>query len=93
MLIAARTYLSLHAPDLQAAPLRIHMLDGPSGSPSCAVMAEQCQAADCPSGVPAALAESGQCPVRDCPLRCSVRLLLDRRGIVVQDTRSTVHWN
>ena len=93
LLIAARSYLSLHAPDLKAASLRVRMLDGPPGAPICAVAGEACQAADCPSGVPAAVAESGQCPVRDCPLRCSVRLLLDRRGVVVQDTRSSVHWN
>jgi hypothetical protein len=27
-----------------------------------------------------------------CPLRCSVRLLLDRRGAVIQVIRSEVHW-
>jgi hypothetical protein len=93
MLIAARTYLRLHAPELKAAPLRLRMLDGPPGSPSCAVVAEVCQAGICPNGVPAAVAERGQCLVRDCPLRCSVRLLLDRRGMVMQDTRSSVHWS
>ena len=93
LLAVARSYVNQHAPDLKAAPLQLRMLDGPPGSPSCAVTAEACLAGDCPSGVQAALAASGQCPVRDCPLRCSLRLLLDRRGAVVQVTRSGVHWN
>ena len=93
LLIAARAYVSLHAPELKAAPLQLRMLDGPPGSPSCAVVAEACPAGDCPQGVPASIAESGQCTVRDCPLRCSIRLLMDRRGVVMQDTRSRVHWN
>jgi hypothetical protein len=93
LLIAARAYVSLHAPELKAAPLQLRMLDGPPGSPSCAVVAEACTAGDCPKGVPASIAESGQCTVRDCPLRCSIRLLMDRRGVVMQDTRSRVHWN
>lgn len=92
LLIAARTYVSQHVPELKAAPLQLRMLDGPPGSPSCAVAAEACLASDCPEGVPLVVAESGQCTVRDCPLRCSVRLLLDRRGAVVQATRSGVHW-
>jgi hypothetical protein len=50
-------------------------------------------ATDCPHDVPAALAQSDQCPVRDCSLRCSLRLLLDRRGTVLHVTRSGVHWN
>jgi hypothetical protein len=50
-------------------------------------------AGDCPNGVSALVAESGLCTVRDCPLRCGVRLLLDRRGAVMQATRSGVHWN
>ena len=58
LLLAARTYLRLHAPDLQAAPLRLRMLDGPPGSPSCAVVAEVCQVAICPNGVLAAVAET-----------------------------------
>ena len=91
-LIAARTYVSQHVPELKAAPLQLRMLDGPPESPSCAVAAEACLANDCPEGVPLAVAESGQCTVRDCPLRCSVRLLLDRRGAVMQATRSGVHW-
>lgn len=93
LLIAARTYISLHAPELKSAPLQLRMLDGPPGSPSCAVAAEACLAGDCPNGVAAAVAQSGQCTVRDCPLRCGVRLLLDRRGAVIQATRSGIHWN
>jgi hypothetical protein len=93
LLIAARTYLSLHVPELGAAPLRLRMLDSPPGSPSYAVTAEACLAGDCPNGIAASVAESGGCTVRDCPLRCGVRLLLDRRGLVMQATRSGIHWN
>jgi len=92
-LIAARTYVSQQVPELKAAPLQLRMLDGPLGSPSCAVTAETCLAGDCPNGIPASVAESGGCTVRDCPLRCSVRLLLNRRGGVMQVTRSGIHWN
>jgi hypothetical protein len=93
LLIAARTYVSQHVPELKAVPLQLRMLDGPPGSPSCAATAEACLADECPNGVSALAAKSGQCMVRDCPLRCSVRLLLDRRGAVVQATRSGVHWH
>ncbi len=93
LLIAARTYISQHVPELKAAPLQLRMLDSPPASPSCAVTAEACLAGDCPNGISALVAESGQCTVRDCPLRCSVRLLLDRRGAVMQATRSGSHWN
>jgi hypothetical protein len=93
LLSIARTYVSQHVPELKAAPLQLRMLDGPPGSPSCAVMAETCVADDCPNGIPAALGQSGQCPVRDCPLRCSLRLLLDQRGAVIHVTRSGIHWN
>jgi len=93
LLVAARTYVSQQIPELKAAPLHLRMLDGPPGSPSCAATAEACLAADCPNDVPAAVAASGQCTVRDCPLRCTVRLLLDRRGVVMHVTRSGVHWN
>jgi len=93
LLVFARTYVNQHVPELKTAPLQLRMLDGPPGSPSCAVTVEACLADDCPYGVPGLIAESGQCSVRDCPLRCSVRLLLDRRGAVMQDTRSGVHWS
>ena len=93
LLVVARTYINQQVPELKAAPLHLRMLDGPPGSPSCAVTAEACLAHDCPNGVPAAVAAIGQCTVRDCPLRCGVRLLLDRRGAVMQATRSGIHWN
>src|SRR5258707_8427630 len=76
LLIVAHRYVSQHLPELKAAPLQLRMLDGPPGSPHCAVMAEACLASDCPKGVPAAGAEIGQCTGRACPLRCSLRLLL-----------------
>jgi hypothetical protein len=93
LLVAARAYVSQHVPELKAAPLQLRLLDGPLGSPSCAVTAEACLAGACPNGVPTAIAQSGQCTVRDCPLRCGVRLLLDQCGAVIQVTRSGVHWN
>jgi hypothetical protein len=93
LFIAARNYLRLHVPELDAAPIELRMLDGPPGAPSCAVMAETCLAKACPYGQTTQAAESGQCTMRDCPLRCSVRLLLDRRGEVMQATRSGVHWS
>ena len=92
LLVAARTYLSQHVPELKAAPLQLRMLDGPPESPRYAVTAEDCLAGACPFGA-SAVAHAGQCSVRDCPLRCSVRLLLDRRGEVVQATRSGIHWS
>ena len=92
LLVAARTYVSQHAPELKCAPIQLRLLDGPPGSPSCSATAEACLANDCPNGVSAALAASGQCPVRDCPLRCLLRLLLDRRGAVMHVSRSGVHW-
>ena len=93
LLIAARTYVIQHVPELKAAQLHLRMLDGPPGSPSCAAMAEACLADECPNGVSTVVAASGQCTVRDCPLRCGVRLLLDQRGVVMQATRSGLHWN
>jgi hypothetical protein len=93
LLLVARAYVSQHVPELKAAPIQLRMLDGPPGSPSCAVMAETCRASDCPNDIPMTVAQSGQCPVRDCPLRCSLRLLLDRHGAVMHVTRSGVRWN
>jgi hypothetical protein len=93
LLAAARTYISRYLPELKAAPLQLRMLDGPPGSPCCAVMVETCPAGACPRGVPVLAAARGECTVRDCPLRCSVRLLLNRSGMVVQATRSGIHWS
>ncbi|HJZ47424.1 MAG TPA: hypothetical protein VKE41_09680 [Roseiflexaceae bacterium] len=93
LLVAARTYLSQHVLELKGAPLQMCMLDGPPGSPRCAVTAEACLGGACPYGVSQADARTGLCTARDCPLRCSVRLLLDRRGAVMQATRSGIHWN
>jgi hypothetical protein len=93
LLVAARAYLSQHMPELRTAPLHLRMLDGPPGSPCCAVTVEACRrAGPCPHGIAAAVAERGECSVRDCPLRLSVRLLISRGGTVVQATRSAVHW-
>jgi hypothetical protein len=93
LLAAARTYVNQQAPELKSAPLHLRMLDGPPGSPSCAVTAEACFTDECPNGISMAAAANGQCTVRDCPLRCGLRLLMDRRGAVVQITRSGIHWD
>jgi hypothetical protein len=93
LLKVARQYLDLYMPELHDAPLRLRALDGPAGSPRYSVTAEACLSGGCPHGVPVAVAAAGHCPVHDCSLRCSVRLLLDRGGRVVQITRSGVHWN
>jgi hypothetical protein len=93
LLAVAQTYLATHMPDLRGARLQIRMLDGPPESPRYAVTAELCTAGACPYGVTSAVAAAGQCPIIDCPLRNSARLLLDRRGTVVQTIRSGIHWN
>jgi hypothetical protein len=91
MLKVARQYVDRSMPELRDTELRLRMLDGPPGSPRYAAMAERCTAA-CPRGIPASAAAAGECPVRDCPLRDSVRLLLDRSGLVIQATRSGIRW-
>jgi hypothetical protein len=93
LLLSARTYLSRRMPELENQPLRLRALDGPPGSPRYSVTVEVCSAGACPHGVPAQLARAGQCPVDICPLRRCVRLLLDRRGTVLQETESTAHWS
>jgi hypothetical protein len=92
MLKVARQYLDRSLPELRDTALQLRPLDGPAESPRYAVTAERCTASGCPHGISAATAAAGECPVRDCPLRDSVRLLLDRGGVVVQITRSGVRW-
>jgi hypothetical protein len=92
ILQTVRQYLDIHMPELHNAPLHLRSLDGPPGSPRYAVTAEACTLACCPRGIPAAVAAAGNCSERMCPLRHSVRLLLDRRGAVIQAIRSQVHW-
>ena len=93
LLAVAKTFLSQHIPELRGARLAIRMLDGPPTSPRYAVTAELCTTHKCPYGVSEATAASGKCPVIDCPLRDSVRLLMDRRGTVVQTIRGGIHWS
>jgi hypothetical protein len=88
----ARSYLSQHAPAVQSAPLWLHQLDGPPGSPRFVVTAEACCTKNCPFGVTRALADAGDCPVRECALRCTVRLLFGRDGALQTATYSGVHW-
>lgn len=88
----ARAYLSEHQPALKEAPLRIHLLDGPPGSPRYAVSIEQCRANGCPYEVPPEDAANGRCPIIDCPVRHSIRLLFDRNGTLVNASESGIHW-
>jgi len=92
LLLAARTYLSERLPELKDEPLRLRTLDGPPESPRYSVTLEICAGGTCPYDIPADLARAGQCPVPVCRLRRCVRLLLDRRGVVIQETQSTIHW-
>jgi capsular polysaccharide biosynthesis protein len=88
----AQTYVREQLPELQNAALCVRTLDGPPDAPRYSVTAEVCIARPCPHGVPATIAATGQCTVHSCPLRCSVRLLLDEGGAVLQATRSGIHW-
>jgi hypothetical protein len=80
-------------PELKDQPLRLRTLDGPPGSPRYSVTVEICPRGNCPRDIPSELAQAGECPVLVCPLRRSVRLLFDRGGAVIQETRGRVHWN
>src|SRR5262245_6237040 len=93
LLLVARNYLNQHLPELRDAPIQLRLLDGPPGSPRYAATAEVCAVASCPRGIPPATALAGRCAVSECPLRRSARLLLDRRGVVIQVTRSDIHWS
>lgn len=92
-LIAAQIYVSRHLPEFVDRPLRLHILDGPPGSPRYAATTESCIAASCPRGFSIQARSAGQCGVLDCPLRRSARLLLDREGAVLHTTISGIHWN
>jgi hypothetical protein len=87
-----QAYLNQTMPEMAGARLQLRTLDGPPGSPRYAVTAELCTHA-CPYGTSPSMAAAGQCHVINCPLRCSVRLLVDRRGTILHATRSTLHWN
>ena len=93
LLVVAQSYLVQHMPELRGARLQIRMLDGPPGSPRYAVTAELCTTQACPYGVSATTANAGKCPIISCPLRNTARLLMDRRGAVVQTIRCDIHWN
>src|SRR5262245_30188578 len=92
LLLVVRNYLNQHLPELRDAPLQLQLLDGPPSSPRYAVTAEVCTVARCPLGIPPATALAGRCAVSACPLRQSARLLLDRRGGIIQVIRSGIHW-
>jgi hypothetical protein len=93
LLATVRDYLRQFMPELRGARLTAHMLDGPPDSPRYAVTAERCTANRCPHGIAATLAAEGRCSVIECPLRDSARLLVDRRGVVVQSIRGDTHWS
>ncbi|HMO58836.1 MAG TPA: hypothetical protein PKA05_01935 [Roseiflexaceae bacterium] len=93
MLAIVRAYLQEHLPELQDAPLRLRMLDGPPGSPRYTVTIEKCRPGACPHNIPSDIAAAGACPVRSCAQRTSIRLLLDLKGEVVSVIRSDLHWS
>lgn len=93
LLVVAQSYLNQNMPEMRGARVQIRMLDGPPGSPRYAVSAELCTTNTCPYGVTPAVASAGRCPIISCPLRNSVRLLMDRRGSVVQTIHCDIHWN
>ena len=93
LLVVAQSYLTEHMPELRGARLQIRMLDGPPGSPRYSVTAELCTTQACPYGVSSTAAAAGKCPIISCPLRNTARLLMDRRGSVVQTIRCGIHWN
>jgi hypothetical protein len=87
-----QSYLRRQAPELQDAPLQLRVLDGPPGAPRYVASAEICDPSGCPHAGSRQAAASSHCGVFDCPLRCSMRLLLDGRGSIMQATRSGIHW-
>jgi hypothetical protein len=91
---AARGYIQACAPELREAPIVVRMLDGPPDAPHFSASVEQCGASgDCPHGIAPEVAACGKCPIAACRLRCSMRLLLDRSGTVVQVLRGNTHWS
>lgn len=92
ILTAAHDYLHQHAPELEEIPLVVRALDGPADAPRFSATAETCSIHVCPYGVDAEVAARGECSVPDCAQRCSVRLLLDDTGTVIQVLRGGTHW-
>jgi len=93
LLQAIQLYLSQKMPELRDAPLQVRRLDGPPESPRYAATAEICDLSRCPRALAKIATASSDCGVLDCPLRCSMRLLLDQRGGIIQATRSGIHWS
>jgi hypothetical protein len=92
LLSAVQIYLCQRAPELRDAPLQLRVLDGPPGAPRYVATAEICDPSCCPRAGSMQVPASSHCSVLDCPLRCSMRLLLDQRGSIMQATRSGIHW-
>lgn len=89
----AREYLNENMPNLCRAPLSLHLLDGPPGSPRFAVSVQQCDYQNnCPLGVEPQLAKT-KCPYINCDLRESARLLIDREGAIVKVLESGTRWD
>jgi hypothetical protein len=87
-----RAYIRKHAPELSGARLRLRQLDGPAGAPRYAASVETCAIESCPYKVEEAVAQEGKCPIHDCALRRSLRLLLDRKGNVIEAHDTNTHW-
>ncbi len=93
LLRIAKAYIETTTPELREAPLHLHHLDGPPGSPRFAISAEVCpESHNCPFGITSEVADAGKCPVINCSVRHSVRLLYNRDGTMVKEMQSGTHW-
>jgi hypothetical protein len=90
MLRVARDHLSAIEPGLEDAPLRLHTLDGPPGSPRYAVSVSRCRRqGPCPYDV----VDEQLCSVHECAQREALRMLLNRDGEVVEIIRDGLRWD
>ncbi len=87
-----RSYVKQRYPAIAHGRLSIRRLDGPPGSPRYAASLELCDIERCPYHVSAADAKAGRCPHHRCQLREALRLLLDRKGTVMEAHQSHMRW-
>lgn len=89
MLQVARAHLRDLDPELRYTQPYLRQLDGPPGSPRFAVSLDQCAGSgSCAHGV----ADANLCSVIACPQRNTIRLLLSRKGDLIQVIRGHLRW-
>lgn len=89
MLKIAREHIRRLDATLKDAPIRLHQLDGPPGSPRFAVSVARCfREGDCPHEV---ISEAA-CPILECDMRHSLRLLFTREGELVEVIKGDLKW-